>query len=117
MGRWFGQADPIGTGQFRLSRLVRGLRGTDRAVGNHSAGEAFVLIERTALQAIPLPPWALGYEVSVACGKASAAVTMPGKPMPDAIVEPSGGPTEDSEARLAIAQMLAAMREQGLIAS
>lgn len=113
----FGQADPLGHGQFRLSRLIRGLGGTGSGSGNHSVGEAFVLIERAALQTMTLPPWAVGYEVIVTCGEASAAVTIPGRPLPDAIAEPSGGATEDSEARAAIAQMLAALRDQGLIAS
>jgi hypothetical protein len=113
----FGQADPIGPGKFRLSRLARGLRGTEWAVSDHSIDDRFVLIEPNTLQTIPLPPWALGYEVSVICGEASASITVPGKPTPEAIAEPSGGATEDSEARAVIAEMLAAMREQGLIAS
>lgn len=112
----FGQADPTGPGTFRLSRLLRGLRGSDAAVNGHTAGEAFVLIEAEALKAITLPPWAEGYQVSVHCGERSAELTLASKPKPAAIADPSGGTTADSEARAAIAQMLAAMREQGLIA-
>jgi hypothetical protein len=113
----FGQADPIGPGQFRLSRLRRGLRGTDVAVADHDPDEQFLLIEADALKPITLPPWARGYQVSVVCGERSAEVTLPSKAVPEAIANPSGGATADSEARAAIAQMLDAMREQGLIAS
>ena len=112
----FGQADPTGPGQFRLSRLRRGLRGTESAVAGHSVGETFVLIELDALKPLTLPPWA-GYEVSVVCGEASAAIVMPSNPVPAAIDEPSGGTTTDAEARTAIDQILAALREQGLMAS
>lgn len=111
----FGQADPTGPGIFRLSRLLRGVRGTEAAVNGHAAGEAFVLIEAEALKAIALPPWAEGYQVTVHCGERSAELTLASKARPPAIADPSGGTTADSEARAAIAQMLAAMREQGLI--
>lgn len=113
----FGQADPTGPGQFRLSRLRRGLRGTQSAVAGHSVGETFVLIELDALKPLTLPPWAAGYEVSVVCGEASAAIVMPSKPVPPAIADPTGGTTTDAEARTAIDQILAALRQQGLIAS
>jgi hypothetical protein len=113
----FGSAIPTGAGQFRLSRLVRGLRGTEAAIGQHVIDEPFVLIERDALQPIVLPPWAMGFEVSVVCGERSAQLTMASKPTPAAIADPSGGSTADSEARAAIAKMLAAMRQQGLIES
>ena len=70
-----------------------------------------------ALKPITLPPWARGYQVSIVCGERSAEVTLPHKAVPAAIPDPSGGTMADSEARAAIAQMLDAMREQGLIAS
>ena len=113
----FGQVEPRGAGQFRLSRLRRGLRNTEGGIGAHVAGETFLLIELDALKPITLPPWVSGYEVSVACGERSAEVTLSTKSIPAAIANPSGGTTADSEARAAIAQMLEAMREQGLIAS
>ena len=111
----FTTADALGSGQFRLSGLVRGLRGTE--VASHAAGDRFLLIEAQALKPIALPPWVAGYDVTAAIGERSATVRLPGKPEPAAIAEPSGGVTADAEAREAIAQMLAAMREQGLIAS
>lgn len=51
----FGRADPLGAKRFRLSRLLRGRRGTEWAAASHAAGERFVLIEREALAAIDLP--------------------------------------------------------------
>lgn len=41
----FGEVEALGPGRFRLSRLLRGRRGTEWASDGHSAGEAFVLIE------------------------------------------------------------------------
>ena len=41
----FGIAEAIGPGRFRLSRLLRGRRGTERAVGDHGPGEAFLLLD------------------------------------------------------------------------
>jgi hypothetical protein len=111
----FGQADPVGPGEFRLSRLRRGLRGTAEAMGEHVVGELFVLIERDALKPITLPPWARGCQISVACGERTAEAILASKPTPAAIANPSGGTTSDNEARAAIAQMLSAMRQHGLI--
>jgi hypothetical protein len=96
--------------------LLRGVRGTEAAVSSHAAGDAFVLIETDALKAVTLPPWAEGHEVSVTCAGQSAGLTLASKPRPAAIADPSGGTTADSEARAAIAQVLAALRQQGLIA-
>lgn len=51
----FGVSDPIGFGRFRLSRLLRGRRGTERAMENHVAGEAFAIIDPRTLQRFSLP--------------------------------------------------------------
>lgn len=51
----FGQAAPLGDGQWRLSNLVRGRRGTGWAVAEHLAGERFVLIEPETLLAYDPP--------------------------------------------------------------
>lgn len=56
----FGIALPLGGRRFRLSRLLRGRRGTEWAAGLHSPGEPFVLIEAESLAAIEVPPGALG---------------------------------------------------------
>lgn len=51
----FGTADWLGGRRFRLGRLLRGRRGTERAVQSHTAGEAFTLIERESLAVIEAP--------------------------------------------------------------
>lgn len=48
----FGQADPIGPGRYRLSRLLRGWHGTEWACGSHGSDERFVLLDRTRLSAV-----------------------------------------------------------------
>ncbi len=54
----FGRAEPLGNRRFRLSRLLRGRRGTEWAMTDHVAGEPFVLIEPASLAVIE-PPLAL----------------------------------------------------------
>lgn len=56
----FGRAEALGGGRFRLSRLLRGRRGTEWAAALHAAGEPFVLIEPDRLVAIEAPAGALG---------------------------------------------------------
>jgi hypothetical protein len=58
----FGQAEPLGGRRFRLSRLLRGRRGTEWAAGLHSPGEPFVLLESESLLAVEAPPGSLGGE-------------------------------------------------------
>ncbi len=45
----FGQVLSLGTGRYRLSRLLRGRRGTEVAMLGHSIGESFVLVETASL--------------------------------------------------------------------
>ncbi|HEX8262597.1 MAG TPA: phage tail protein [Allosphingosinicella sp.] len=59
----FGIATPLGGRRFRLSRLLRGRRGTEWAAGLHSAGEPFALIEAESLAPLEAPPGSLGGEV------------------------------------------------------
>ena len=61
----FGEAVPIGPRRFRLSRLVRGRRGTEWASSLHQVGEDFLLIERAALLALDPPVSAIGGEAWV----------------------------------------------------
>lgn len=61
----FGAAEPLGNGRYRLSRLLRGRRGTEWAAGGHTVGEAFVLIEPTTLAEIEPPLALLGGEAQV----------------------------------------------------
>ncbi|HEX8124623.1 MAG TPA: phage tail protein [Allosphingosinicella sp.] len=58
----FGEAEPIGGRRFRLSRLLRGRRGTEWAAGLHAPGEPFLLIEPETLAAVDAPPGSLGGE-------------------------------------------------------
>jgi hypothetical protein len=59
----FGQAEPLGERRFRLSRLLRGRRGTEWAAGLHAPGEPFVLIEAGSLAVVEAPLGSLGGEV------------------------------------------------------
>jgi hypothetical protein len=61
----FGDAQPMGAGRFKLSRLLRGRRGSEWAMEGHAAGEAFVLLDARTLKAIPLPIEMLGSTVTV----------------------------------------------------
>lgn len=58
----FGEAEALGGGRFRLSRLLRGRRGTEWASGGHVQGEAFLLIERQSLAVLEPPPGTIGGE-------------------------------------------------------
>ncbi|WP_293941014.1 phage tail protein [Sphingomonas sp.] len=60
----FGQADMIGAGRFRLSRLLRGRRGSEWAMAGHGVGEMFVLIEADRLTPVTLPGEMVGAEVA-----------------------------------------------------
>lgn len=65
----FGDAAPIGGRRFRLSRLLRGRRGTERAAPSHEAGEPFALLAPEAVLALPVPPSAVGaFLVAIAAG-------------------------------------------------
>jgi hypothetical protein len=58
----FGQAEPLGDRRFRLSRLLRGRRGTEWAAGPHAPGEPFALIEADSLAVVEAPLGSLGGE-------------------------------------------------------
>jgi hypothetical protein len=55
-------AAPLGARRFRLSRLLRGRRGSEWAAGLHAAGETFALIEAESLAVVEAPLSALGGE-------------------------------------------------------
>ena len=56
----FGAAEALGGGRYRLSRLLRGRRGTEWAAAGHVPGEGFLLVEPASLAAIEAPPTAIG---------------------------------------------------------
>jgi hypothetical protein len=58
----FGVAEPLGDRRFRLSRLVRGRRGTEWAAGLHAPGEPFALIEAESIAVVDAPLGSLGGE-------------------------------------------------------
>lgn len=49
----FGAVAALGGRRFRLSRLLRGRRGTEWAMAGHAAGESFLLIEAETLASAP----------------------------------------------------------------
>ena len=55
----FGRAEEIAPDIFRISRLLRGRRGTEWAAGTHRAGEIFCFINQN-IQPIETPPGAVG---------------------------------------------------------
>jgi hypothetical protein len=57
----FGVAEQIGPKTFRLSRLLRGRRGSEWAAA-HPPGERFVLLTEETLTGVDVPPAALGNE-------------------------------------------------------
>ncbi len=59
----FGSAEPLGGARWRLTRLLRGRRGTEGAVA--VVGDRFVLLETEAVRTIDLPVAVLGREVRV----------------------------------------------------
>lgn len=61
----FGSAEAIGPAQFRLTRLLRGRRGSEWAIGGHAAGDRFVMIDAATLLPFDVPIAALGGSVRV----------------------------------------------------
>ena len=74
----FGREVQLVPGRFRLSRLLRGRRGTDWAMGSHAIGERVVVVDRATLVEVALDRGALGATVSaVAHGLADNPLTPP----------------------------------------
>ena len=61
----FGCAVPLGGGRWRLSRLLRGRRGTEAAIGTTIAGDRFVLLDEASARTVDLPLTTLGRMVDV----------------------------------------------------
>jgi hypothetical protein len=58
----FGRAERVAPSRYRLSRLLRGRRGTEWAAVGHAAGEPFCLIAPESVLAVPVPAGAIGSE-------------------------------------------------------
>jgi len=56
----FGQAEPLGAGRYRLSRLIRGRLGTEWACASHGVGERFVMIDAARLAPLSVTPADVG---------------------------------------------------------
>ena len=61
----FGRAEPLGATRWRLSRLWRGRRGTEAAIGTQKVGDRFVLIAADRVAVAELPASAIGSTVRV----------------------------------------------------
>ena len=61
----FGRAEPTGPCRFRLTRLLRGRRGTEWAATGHVPDEAFTLIEGETVKALEIPAHAIGSEIQI----------------------------------------------------
>ncbi len=71
----FGAVDPLGGRRFRLSRLLRGRRGTEWAAEAHEAGEPFTLIARETLTAIEAPAGVEAHVLASGVGDGPDAAT------------------------------------------
>lgn len=61
----FGQAEALGEGRFRLSRLIRGRRGSEWAMTGHAIGEDFVVLDARSLKPIVMPAEMLGASCTI----------------------------------------------------
>jgi hypothetical protein len=73
----FGSAEPLGPRRFRLSRLLRGRRGTEWAAKQHQPGDPFVLIINEALARIEVPASGVGARALVLPGAVGDAEAEP----------------------------------------
>jgi hypothetical protein len=81
----FGRAEQLEPGLFRLSRMLRGRRGTEWASTTHNPGERFCLFNLAALAVLDLPAGTTGAALkAVSHGIADAA------PLPEALRPVSG---------------------------
>jgi hypothetical protein len=83
----FADATPLGQGQFRLSRLLRGRGGTEWASASHAIDDVFCVVQAGAVESLPLPSWSVGVLVTASVqGNVAASVTITGEslrpPMP-----------------------------------
>lgn len=64
----FGNVLALGNGAFRLSRLLRGRRGTEWAMPGHAAGETFVLLDPQRLRNVAVTSMQVGVTITVTPG-------------------------------------------------
>ena len=73
----FGRAEQLGAGRYRLSRLLRGRRGTEWAATTHAVGEPFCLIDAAAVRPIEIPASAMGALLTATAHGVSDTVPLP----------------------------------------
>jgi hypothetical protein len=61
----FGAVEPLGGSRFRLSRLLRGRRGTEWAAAGHEADERFILLDAQSLAVLEAPAGSPGGAASL----------------------------------------------------
>jgi hypothetical protein len=61
----FGVAEQLSATRYRLSRLLRGRRGTEATAGMHAAGDRFVVLTADTVRTIDVPASLLGSIVRV----------------------------------------------------
>ncbi|HEV7659594.1 MAG TPA: phage tail protein [Allosphingosinicella sp.] len=85
----FGAAEALGDRRFRISRLLRGRRGTEYAAAGHAAGEPFILLAREALIAIEAPAGSAGGEARIlASGVGDAEAATAARVIDAAVLRP-----------------------------
>lgn len=121
----FASVTPLGGGVYRLGDLVRGVRGTGWAAGDHAAATAFCMVDAAAMVPVAVDEALVGSElVATAYGLAditplpSAHLTYVGESMsavpPATVTAPSGGTVVDGEARTTIDAILAVLAAHGM---
>lgn len=60
----FANAENLGNGKWRLTKFMRGLRGTDYAMADHAISEKFVMLTQDAIERVVETPVALGKKAS-----------------------------------------------------
>lgn len=121
----FVSATSLGGGAYRLGGIVRGVRGTGWATGNHAAATAFCLIDAAAMVPVAMDETLVGSElVATTYGLAdvpplpSARLTYVGGSMsvvpPATVAAPTGGTVVDGEARTTIDAILAVLAAHGM---
>ncbi len=73
----FGSAEEIEPGLYRLSRLLRGRRGTEWACSSHAMGETFCMINSSRMRPIEIPANAAGTTLAAVAHGIADAVPLP----------------------------------------
>lgn len=61
----YGKAERVSQGRYRISRLIRGRYGTERAISGHLYGDQFVLLEADRLRPLPVGSEDVGTMITI----------------------------------------------------